>query len=126
MTTAFFGNSNLGFYIVVDLELYPGTSIPINKKFSIACDIQKEKIKESLAELRGKVYAPTPLNELYSNSPEMSKFKPVDTYSKKSTRGGKRPVNKTQKNKNQKNKNQKTRKTRKFGRRKYKTIKHRK
>ncbi len=124
MTTAFFGDSNLGFYIVVDLELYPGTSIPINKKFSIACDIQKEKIKESLAELRGKVYAPTPLNELYSNSPLMSQFKPVDTSSKKSTRGGKKRVNKTQKNKN--HKKRKIRKTRKFGRRKYKTIKHRK
>jgi hypothetical protein len=124
MTTAFFGDSNLGFYIVVDLELYPGTSIPINKKFSIACDIQKEKIKESLAELRGKVYAPTPLNELYSNSPQMNQFKPVDTSSKKSTRGGKKRVNKTQKNKNQKKR--KIRKTIKFGRRKYKTIKHRK
>jgi hypothetical protein len=124
MTTAFFGDSNLGFYIVVDLELYPGTSIPINKKFSIACDIQKEKIKESFAELRGKVYAPTPLNELYSNSPQMNQFKPVDTSSKKSTRGGKKRVNKTQKNKNQKKR--KIRKTIKFGRRKYKTIKHRK
>ena len=130
MTTAFFGDSNLGLYIVIDLELYPGTSIPINKKFSIACDIQKEKIKESLAEIRGKRYAPTPLNQLYSNSPEMSKFKPVDTSSKKRRRssywrrGGKKRVNKTQKNKNQKKR--KIRKTIKFGRRKYKTIKHRK
>ena len=123
MTSAFFGDSKLGYYVVVDLELYPGTSIPANKKLSMACDIQKERIKESFAELRGTVYRPTPLNQLYSQSPEMSAIESVeikkqdkDKDKDKKTRGGTRKANKTRKTKKNKKsrKNQKSKKMKKM------------
>ena len=140
MTSAFFGDSKLGYYVVVDLELYPGTSIPANKKLSIACDIQKEKIKESFAELRGTVYRPTPLNQLYSLSPEMSSFKPIEIKTDKDKdkdkdkekdkrRGGTRKarkIRKTKKNKKSR-KNQKSKKMKKTKNdKKQKTIKNKK
>ena len=123
MTSAFFGDSKLGYSVVVDLELYPGTSIPANKKLSMACDIQKERIKESFAELRGTVYRPTPLNQLYSQSPEMSAIESVeikkpdkDKDKDKKTRGGTRKAKKTRKTKKNKKsrKNQKSKKMKKM------------
>ena len=64
INSMFYSDSKLGYFIVVDLELYPGTSIPLSKRPSIACEIQRERIKEALAEFRGVVYRPSPQNKL--------------------------------------------------------------
>ena len=72
INSLFFNDSKLGYFIVIDLELYPGTSIPFNKRPSLGCQIQKERIKQSLAELRGTIYKPSPQNVLYSYNPKNS------------------------------------------------------
>ena len=69
INSLFFSDSKLGYFIVIDLELYPGTSIPLSERPSLACKIQKEKIKESIAELRGTDYRRSPQNELSTYNP---------------------------------------------------------
>jgi len=54
-------NSNLTYYIVIDLELYPGDSIPLPVKASLACQIRYEKIRQSYADLFGLIYQPKEL-----------------------------------------------------------------
>jgi hypothetical protein len=49
-------DANLTYYIVIDLELYPGESIPLSSKASIACQTRYEKIRQSYADLFGLVY----------------------------------------------------------------------
>jgi hypothetical protein len=51
----------LTYYIVIDLELYPGDHIPLNVKASIACQLRYEKIRQSYADLFGLVYQPKEL-----------------------------------------------------------------
>jgi hypothetical protein len=53
---------NLTYYIVIDLELYPGDHIPLETKASLACQIRYEKIRQSYADLFGLVYQPKELN----------------------------------------------------------------
>jgi hypothetical protein len=73
INSLFFNDSKLGYFIVIDLELYPGTSIPLTKRPSLACQVQRERINQSLAELRGTVYKPSPKNDLYTYNPPVSK-----------------------------------------------------
>ena len=55
-------DSKLSYYVTIELELFPGTSIPSNAKSALACNTQKEKIKEAYANLFGYIYRP---GELY-------------------------------------------------------------
>ena len=55
-------DSNLTYYIVIDLELYPGDNIPLEAKASLACQIRYEKIRQSYADLFGLVYQPKELS----------------------------------------------------------------
>ena len=55
-------DANLTYYIVIDLELYPGDSIPLETKASLACQIRYEKIRQSYADLFGLVYQPKELS----------------------------------------------------------------
>jgi hypothetical protein len=54
-------DSNLTYYIVIDLELYPGDTIPLKEKASLACQIRYEKIRKSYADIFGLVYQPKEL-----------------------------------------------------------------
>ena len=54
-------DSNYTYYIVIDLELYPGETIPMSAKASLACQIKYEKIRQSYADLFGYVYQPKEL-----------------------------------------------------------------
>jgi hypothetical protein len=54
-------DSNLTYYIVIDLELYPGDSIPLGTKATLSCQIRYEKIRQSYADLFGLVYQPKEL-----------------------------------------------------------------
>jgi hypothetical protein len=55
-------DSNLTYYIVIDLELYPGDNIPLEAKASLACQIRYEKVRRSYADLFGLVYQPKELS----------------------------------------------------------------
>jgi hypothetical protein len=51
--------SKLSYYVVIDLELYPGNEgIPLSQKALLKCDKQYEKIRHSYAELFGLNYRP--------------------------------------------------------------------
>jgi hypothetical protein len=55
-------DSKLSYYVIVDLELYPGESIPLIKQPVIACNVRYEKIRQSFADMFGLAYHP---NEFY-------------------------------------------------------------
>jgi len=56
-------DSRLSYYIIIDLELYPGKNgIPMSQKAVLACQNRYEKIRQAWAKLFGLVYRP---NELY-------------------------------------------------------------
>jgi len=136
INSLFFSDSKLGYFIVIDLELYPGTSIPLSERPSLACKIQKEKIKESIAEVRGTVYTRSPQNELSTynptnngknasksvvkNAPSKGVIKYTNRNIKTKKKGG---YKKKRTRKNKQNKNQK--KTKKQKRNKTKTCRKR-
>jgi len=55
-------SSSLTYYIVIDLEVYPGDNIPLQTKASMACQIRYEKMRQSYADLFGLVYQPKELS----------------------------------------------------------------
>jgi hypothetical protein len=56
-------DSRLSYYVIIDLELYPGKDgIPLAQKAVLACQSRYEKIRQAWAKLFGLVYRP---NELY-------------------------------------------------------------
>jgi hypothetical protein len=55
------GDSKLSYYVIVDLELYPGDSIPLLKRPVIACNMRYEKIRQAFADMFGLVYQPKEL-----------------------------------------------------------------
>uniref|UniRef100_A0A6C0LDC2 Uncharacterized protein n=1 Tax=viral metagenome TaxID=1070528 RepID=A0A6C0LDC2_9ZZZZ len=52
------GDSKLTYYIVIDLELYPGEKIPMGEKAVLACQSRYEKIRQAYAQLFGIQYQP--------------------------------------------------------------------
>jgi hypothetical protein len=54
------GKSNISYYIIITLDLYPGTSIPTTEKPKIACKKCLDKLKKSWADLLGKRYSIQP------------------------------------------------------------------
>lgn len=53
-----YGDSKLSYYVVIDLELYPGNSIPIGEKAVLGCQSRYEKIRQAYAQLFGIQYQP--------------------------------------------------------------------
>ena len=53
-----YGDSKLSYYVVIDLELYPGNSIPIGEKAVLGCQTRYEKIRQAYAQLFGIQYQP--------------------------------------------------------------------
>lgn len=51
-------DSKLSYYIIIDLELYPGESIPLIKQPVIACNLRYEKIRQAFADMFGFAYHP--------------------------------------------------------------------
>jgi hypothetical protein len=51
-------DSKLSYYIIIDLELYPGESIPLIKQPVIACNLRYEKIRQAFADMFGLAYHP--------------------------------------------------------------------
>jgi hypothetical protein len=52
-------SSKLTYYIVVDLELYPGRSIPITQRASLSCQVKKNNILSLLSQLMGTQFIPS-------------------------------------------------------------------
>jgi hypothetical protein len=51
-------DSKLSYYVIIDLELYPGESIPLIKQPVIACNLRYEKIRQAFADMFGIAYHP--------------------------------------------------------------------
>jgi hypothetical protein len=55
-------DSKITFIIFVELELYPGKTIPASKQLSLRCNRNFEGIRKAFAQLRGFQYRPIPMN----------------------------------------------------------------
>ena len=53
--------SNIGYYITINMYLYPGKDIPPNKLKDIECQMKKDNVYKSWAELRNLRYSPQPV-----------------------------------------------------------------
>ena len=58
----YYANPNLSYYIVVDLELFPGDKISFIDKRNLSCQIRFDNIRKSYANLLGYSYQPSLLN----------------------------------------------------------------
>jgi hypothetical protein len=58
----YYANPNLSYYVVVDLELFPGDKISDIDKRNLACQIRFDNIRKSYADLLGYQYQPSLLN----------------------------------------------------------------
>lgn len=72
------GDSKLSYYVIVDLELYPGESIPLIKQPVIACNMRYEKIRQAFADMFGLVYQPLDFYERGHVAPSSVKYKKTD------------------------------------------------
>ena len=72
------GDSKLSYYVIVDLELYPGKSIPLLKQPVIACNLRYEKIRQSFADMFGLVYQPLDFYERGHIAPSSVKYRKSD------------------------------------------------
>jgi hypothetical protein len=57
--------SKLSFYIEIELELFPGTSVNLLQKGIVKCQSTFERIREAWADIRGVEYRPSPMKEAY-------------------------------------------------------------
>ena len=85
--------SKLAFYITIDLELFPGTSVNMLQKSVVKCQSSFERIREAWADIFGFQYRPSPMSEAYTYNFE-----------------NKKDYNNGKTEKNRKNENNKTRK----------------
>jgi hypothetical protein len=61
-TPMYYANPNLSYYVVVDLELFPGDKISDIDKRNLTCQIKFDNIRKSYADLLGYQYHPSLLN----------------------------------------------------------------
>jgi hypothetical protein len=87
--------SKLSFYITVELELFPGTSVNMLQKSIVKCQSTFERIREAWADIFGFEYRAAPMSQAYAYSLEKNNDK-----NSKSEKKGTRINNKTRKLKN--------------------------
>ena len=68
-------DSKLSYYIIIDLELYPGKSIPLLKQPVIACHLRYEKIRHAFADMFGLYYNPIDFYQQGHVAPSSVKYK---------------------------------------------------
>ena len=74
--------SKLSYYVIIDLELYPGKDgIPLSQKAVLGCQIKYEKMRQAYANLFGIEYRP---NEFIPSTAK--KYKKEDDKNKQKTR----------------------------------------
>ena len=59
---AYYANPNLSYYVVVDLELFPGDKISDTDKRNLACQIKFDNVRKSYADFLGYQYQPSLLD----------------------------------------------------------------
>ena len=69
-----FHESKLSYYVIIDLELYPGKSIPMNQVPVIACHMRYEKIRQAFADMFGLMYQPIEFYKEGNQSPATLKY----------------------------------------------------
>jgi len=115
----YYANPNLSYYVVVDLELFPGDKISDIDKRNLACQIRFDNIRKSYADLLGYQYQPSLLNtnvmptRVDSGSSRKSSSSSNNNSTKKSGNGngnGNNNRNNNRNNNNTKNGNRNTRK----------------
>ena len=84
--------SNLSYHINVELNLYPGTSVPLGKRPGLLCEKRYDKMKHAWADFTGTIYAPRPKEYMIQKSSDID-VKTENTQNK-TKRGGRRNVNK--------------------------------
>lgn len=77
--------SKLSFYITIELELFPGTSVNNFQKSVVKCQSTFERIRESWADIFGFEYRPSPMSETYSYMFDQKDDKKVKTEKKRTT-----------------------------------------
>jgi hypothetical protein len=77
--------SKLSFYITIELELFPGTSINMLQKSIVKCQSTFERIREAWADIFGFEYRPAPMSQAYAYGLEKNK----DNNSKSEKKGTK-------------------------------------
>ena len=84
--------SKFSYYINIELELFPGTSINSIQKSSVKCQTRFEKIREAYAELFGYEYRPGIISEAYAYQaiPEKEKEDEEEMNSSSNLSGGKK------------------------------------
>ena len=83
-----FYDTKLTYYIIIDLELYPGESIPAARQVALSCNSNAEKMKTSFANMFGLLRMPSELSAPGVIAPA---YKPIPSPSKKmSKKGGSR------------------------------------
>jgi hypothetical protein len=65
--------SKLAYYVSIELELYPGTSVSTTQKYAVKCQSTFERIREAYSDLFGFEYRPSALPEAYSYAFNSSK-----------------------------------------------------
>jgi hypothetical protein len=69
-------NSKLSFYVIIDLDLYPGADgIPVGQQAVLACQNKYEKIRKSWAKIFGLVYRPIEMDVVGHVAPDTVKYK---------------------------------------------------
>ena len=69
-------NSKLSFYVIIDLDLYPGADgIPVAQQAVLACQNKYEKIRKSWAKIFGLVYRPIEMDVVGHVAPDTVKYK---------------------------------------------------
>jgi hypothetical protein len=94
----YYANPNLSYYVVVDLELFPGDNISSIDKRNLSCQIRFDNIRKSYANLLGYSYQPSLLNTNVMPTK-------VDNRSQKSRQNNNNSTKKNNNNNNNNNKN---------------------
>ena len=69
-------NSKLSFYVIIDLDLYPGADgIPVAQQAVLACQNKYEKIRKAWAKIFGLVYRPIEMDVVGHVAPDTVKYK---------------------------------------------------
>ena len=124
-TPFYYANPNLSYYVVVNLELFPGDKISDLDKRNLGCQIKFDNIRKSYADLLGYQYQPSLLNtnvmpskiDNSNSSSTSSSRKSTSTSNNNSTKkngNGNNDRNRDRKYNNRKNDKNGNRSTRKY------------
>ena len=102
-------DTNLSYYVVIDLELYPGEDIPLTKRAVLGCQIRYEKIRQAYADMFGFVYQPIELKEENYSAPITKQNNYVQNNARQNTR---KYMDGNYRNRNYRDDNRRTRKYR--------------